>query len=492
MTTHHRARLAVLHRTMPLLLAAMAAVLFALTPVATAHAALPASPAPGTTTLAADTTILAQDEAAYTIRGTLRDADREPLADVRLSADGAGGSDETLTDSDGRWELRLASGGEYTLELDESTLPDGASLAPDEENPREVSFGSTSNLGVIYSFGDGGADSSSGGSSDSGAGAPAGSPDTAAESSEPAVDEVTGTPVRQGRSFAVVLGERALAGLTFGLILGLAAVGLSLVYGTTGLNNFSHGETVTLGAVAAFFLSATGLPFWAAVIGAVIIGGIYGYLNDAVLWKPLRDRRAGLVPMMIVSIGFALTMRYIIQFFFGGSTRQLPGAQSAVLSFGPFGITVNNIIAMAVSLVIIVGIAVALSFSRLGKATRAVSDNPALASASGIDVDRVIRIVWVIGAALAALAGILYAFYRPGVTFNMGQQILLMIFAAVTLGGLGTIYGALIGSIVVGLLTEISTIWLAADLKYVGALFMMIVVLVFRPQGLLGRKDRVG
>ena len=94
--------------------------------------------------------------------------------------------------------------------------------------------------------------------------------------------------------------------------------------------------------------------------------------------------------------------------------------------------------------------------------------------------------------ALAALGGILYAYYRPGVTFNMGQQILLMMFAAVTLGGLGTVFGALVGSIIVGIFVEVSTIWLPADLKYVGALFIMIIVLVFRPQGILGRKERIG
>ncbi|GAB3047476.1 branched-chain amino acid ABC transporter permease [Sediminivirga luteola] len=422
---------------------------------------------------------------SYSIRGTLR-ADGEPVEGVRLTAEGEGGSGETVSDEDGRWQISLPVGGVYTLELDESTLPEGVSLAPGQENPREVDFGTTSNAGVIFQFGDGAA-------------SPAPSPqdegtDTgaASESSEQAVDEVTGTPERPGRNFGVVLGERALAGLTFGLILGLAAVGLSLVYGTTGLNNFSHGETVTLGAVLAFFFVAAGVPFWVALALAVLGGAVYGYLNDTVIWKPLRDRRAGLVPMMIVSIGFALTMRYILQFFFGGQTRHLPFAQSSVISVGPFSITTNNLTSMVIALVIILGVSALLMYSRLGKATRAVADNPALAAASGIDVDRVIRLVWILGAALAALAGILYAYYRPGVTFNMGQQILLMIFAAVTVGGLGTIFGAFIGALFVGLLTEISTIWLAADLKYVGALFMMILVLIFRPQGLLGRKERIG
>ncbi|NQD87493.1 branched-chain amino acid ABC transporter permease, partial [Paenarthrobacter sp. CM16] len=120
-------------------------------------------------------------------------------------------------------------------------------------------------------------------------------------------------------------------------------------------------------------------------------------------------------------------------------------------------------------------------------------DNPALAAASGIDVDSVIRIVWIVGGVLASLGGILWAYYRPGVTFDMGSQILLLIFAGVTLGGLGTVFGALIGSIVVGIFVELTTVFgLPADLKYVGALFIMIVVLLFRPQGILGRRERVG
>jgi len=103
------------------------------------------------------------------------------------------------------------------------------------------------------------------------------------------------------------------------------------------------------------------------------------------------------------------------------------------------------------------------------------------------------RIVWVTGGMLASLGGILWAYYRPGVTFDMGSQILLLIFAGVTLGGLGTVWGALIGSIIVGIFVELTTVFgLAADLKYVGALFIMIIVLLIRPQGILGRRERVG
>jgi branched-chain amino acid transport system permease protein len=130
--------------------------------------------------------------------------------------------------------------------------------------------------------------------------------------------------------------------------------------------------------------------------------------------------------------------------------------------------------------------------TQTGKATRAISDNPDLAAASGIDVDRVIRIVWIVAAGLAGLAGVLWAYFRPGIKWDMGAQILLLIFAAVTLGGLGTAFGALLGALVVGLLVEVSSLVIPSDLKYVGALVVLIVILLVRPQGILGRKERIG
>jgi branched-chain amino acid transport system permease protein len=146
---------------------------------------------------------------------------------------------------------------------------------------------------------------------------------------------------------------------------------------------------------------------------------------------------------------------------------------------------------MVIAIVVLMATAYALLRTRLGKATRAVADNPALAAASGIDVDRVIRVVWVSGAALAGLAGILLGLAQ-GVNFQMGYGILLLIFAAVTLGGLGTAFGALVGSLVVGMFISVSTLWIPIELKNVGALGILIVVLLVRPQGILGRAQRVG
>ncbi|WP_247048603.1 branched-chain amino acid ABC transporter permease [Arthrobacter rhizosphaerae] len=389
------------------------------------------------------------------ISGFLRDDERKPIADVTITATSGDFTGTATSAANGAWTIGVPTQGTYEVELDESTLPEGIKLAEGQENPRSVTFSQTSNLSVIFAFGKG--------------------------------------IVIQEQNFAQNLLNRLVAGLSFGLLLALASVGLSLIFGTTGLTNFAHGEMVTLGAVAMFGLSALNLPFWLAGLLALLIGGLSGYIQDAGLWKPLRGRGTGLVPMMIVSIGLALAVRYVIQFNFGGATQQLPFAQSPEIQLGPVSISPNNLWSLIISAVVIAVIGIVLLKTRLGKATRAVADNPALAAASGIDVDGVIRIVWVAGGMLAALGGILWAYYRPGVTFDMGSQILLLIFAGVTLGGLGTVFGALVGSIIVGIFVELTTVFgLAADLKYVGALFIMIIVLLFRPQGILGRRERVG
>lgn len=389
------------------------------------------------------------------ISGFLRDDTRAPLAGVTITAKSGDFTGTAESSENGSWRIGVPTQGTYEVELDESTLPDGIKLAEGQENPRTVTFSQTSNLSVIFAFGKG--------------------------------------IVVQEQNFGQNLLNRLVAGLSFGLLLALAAVGLSLIFGTTGLTNFAHGEMVTLGAVLAFGLSSIGLPFWLAMLLALLGGGLFGYAQDAGLWRPLRRRGTGLVPMMIVSIGLALAVRYVIQLFFGGATQQLPFAQSAEIQIGPVSISPNNLWSLLISAVVIGILGVVLLKTRLGKATRAVADNPALAAASGIDVDGVIRLVWIVGGVLASLGGILWAYYRPGVTFDMGSQILLLIFAGVTLGGLGTVFGALIGSVVVGIFVELTTVFgLAADLKYVGALVIMIVVLLFRPQGILGRRERVG
>lgn len=154
-------------------------------------------------------------------------------------------------------------------------------------------------------------------------------------------------------------------------------------------------------------------------------------------------------------------------------------------------ITPKDVGVIVFSTIVLVAVTLAVQKTRLGKATRAVSDNPALAASSGINVDRVIAVVWAVGAGLAGLSGVLLGMTQ-GFDYQVGFKILLLVFAAVVLGGLGTVWGAILGSFIIGIFIEVSTLFVPAELKFVGALFVLILALLFRPQGLLGRAERVG
>jgi branched-chain amino acid transport system permease protein len=196
--------------------------------------------------------------------------------------------------------------------------------------------------------------------------------------------------------------------------------------------------------------------------------------------------------MLVVSIGLGILLRYIFLFFFGGSTKQFREySGQAGISIGPVDVTPSALIGSGVAILLLLATAWWLLRTRMGKAYRAVADNPALASASGIDVERVINVVWILGAGLAAMGGILYSLAN-GVNWLEGFQLLLLVFAGVTVGGLGTAFGALAGSLLVGIMLQLSTLFIPSELKNLGALVILIVVLLVRPQGLLGKAERVG
>jgi neutral amino acid transport system permease protein len=387
------------------------------------------------------------------VTGNVR-IDGEPIENVRIVVDGGGYVAETVTDERGRWFIGVPQPGIYNVTLDESTLPEGIAVVEGGAT-QVVEFGRSDRVVKNFFIGE------------------------ASFNQVSILDQVV---------------SRVIYGINFGLMLGLAAVGLSLVFGTTGLSNFAHGEMVTFGAVATFMLSSVvGLPIWLAIPIGVALSAGFGWTLDAGLFRPVRKKGLGIVQLMIVSIGLSLMLRYIIQFFFGGGTQQLPGFDSPKIPlFGAVALSATDIASMLISITVFVAFAYWLLRTKTGKATRAISDNPDLAAASGIDVDKVIRIVWIVAAGMAGLAGVLWAYFRPGIKWDMGTQILLLIFAAVVLGGLGTAFGALVGALIVGILIETSGLLIPADLKYVGALVVLILVLLVRPQGLLGRKQRVG
>ncbi|KQQ05184.1 MULTISPECIES: ABC transporter permease subunit [unclassified Rathayibacter] len=421
----------------------------------------------------------------------------ENLAGVSVEI--AGDATATVTTGDdGRATFPLDAAGTYTVTVDEQTLPADKGYPAAGQNPKEVKIVASQNQIVNFIVST---------ANPIGSGATAPVPSDSAAPTTPATEGTTGngatnpdgtsnaiTPPVSADTFWIIFWPKVVTGLIFGLLIALAAIGASLIYGVTGLNNFAHGELVTFGALMAYLFSGVfGLPALLAIPIAVILGGAFGFAQDGLLWKPLRKKGIQLIPLMIVTIGLSLALRYTFVFFFGADRLSLPNSTAPFFTVPELGISLKftDLVGAVIGVICIVGVAFVLTKTKIGKAMRAVSDNRALASASGINVERVIRVVWVMSGALAALAGVYIGYYQS-LRWDTGASILLLIFAAITLGGLGSAYGALVGSLIIGLMMNISTIWIPENLKYVAPLVLMIIILLVRPQGILGRKERIG
>jgi neutral amino acid transport system permease protein len=279
-------------------------------------------------------------------------------------------------------------------------------------------------------------------------------------------------------------------GVVIGSIIAVSAVGLSLIFGVLKLINVAHGDFLTVGAYLALVGVWAGLPLYVAAVPAILaVAGTMGLL-EKVLWKPMRDRGTSNVNLLIVSIGLALVVRHVVFWVFGERVQRY-GPVSERIDFGLFALTPQDIIIVVGSAIALVGTGLMLQKTRIGTAMRALSDNRDLAEASGINVARVVLYTWLIAGGLTAYGGILLGL-QGRVYPNMGWFLLLLIFAGVILGGIGTAYGAMVGSMLIGIVQELAThsaIGLPADLKTAVAFLVLILVLLFRPQGIMGRKQ---
>ena len=396
-------------------------------------------------------------QSGESVNGTIRlsDEDRTPVQGAEITVVTAGGEEvgTAVTGADGSFELELPGPGDYTASIDESTVGQAELRNPDNAT-LEFSVGPGASRILLFPLGE-----SAGGGSE---------------------------------LFSRFL-QLVVEGVKFGLIIAITSVGLSLIFGTTGLVNFAHGEFVTFGALIAYLFNVTlGLRLIPAAALAVIVGAGFGALNELGLWRPLRRRGTGLIAMLVVSIGLSLFLRYLYLYQFGGRVR--PYAEYAIqraVQLGPVQIAPKDMWAIALSVLVLIGYGLVLNRTRIGKAMRAVSDNRDLAESSGIDVQRVVLFVWAMGGALAAFGGVLFGLGER-VGWQMGFQLLLLMFAAIILGGLGTAYGPLLGGLVVGIFLQTSTLVISTELKNVGAFLVLILVLLFRPQGILGQTERVG
>lgn len=275
-------------------------------------------------------------------------------------------------------------------------------------------------------------------------------------------------------------------GLVIGSIIAITAIGLSMIYKTLHFVNFAHGDIVTFAAYIALFANtSSNMHLACAFLVAILATILLGIFMEKVVWLPMRRKNATRTTLIIISIGFALVLRNAIIFVWGGDTKgyDIPVRRG----FDLFGATItpNQVLVIVAAVILMFFLHYILSRTMIGKAMRALSDNIDLARISGIDVDRTILWMWVIGLGLAASGGVLYGLVtaiRP----SMGWFLLLPMFAAIVLGGIGNPYGTIAGGMIIGLSQELSTAVLPTEYKFAVSFVVMTVVLLIKPEGLFG------
>ncbi|MEA1905849.1 MAG: branched-chain amino acid ABC transporter permease [Euryarchaeota archaeon] len=275
-------------------------------------------------------------------------------------------------------------------------------------------------------------------------------------------------------------------GLVIGSIIAITAIGLSMIYKTLHFVNFAHGDLVTFAAYIALFAStSSGMHLVYAFLIAIIATILLGVFMERVVWLPMRRKNASRTTLIIISIGFAIVLRNAIIFIWGGDTRGYDIPVRRGFDFFGATVTPNQVLVIVAAVVLMFFLHYVLSRTVIGKAMRALSDDVDLARISGIDVDRMVLWTWVVGLGLAASGGVLYGLVtaiRP----SMGWFLLLPMFAAIVLGGIGNPYGTIVGGMVIGLSQELSTAVLPTEYKFAVSFVVMTVVLLIKPEGLFG------
>ncbi|MDY6775715.1 MAG: branched-chain amino acid ABC transporter permease [Halobacteria archaeon] len=313
-------------------------------------------------------------------------------------------------------------------------------------------------------------------------------------------------------------------GSVLGLTVGLAGVGLSMTYSILGFANFAHGDYVTTGGFLGWGLTYVVVGYGAHDLGRLILVGpgseVYGaqigvtvlnttfavflgilfagvatagvsVLIDRFVYKPMRDKDS--ISLLIASVGVSFALRYLIGFVYSTNNRgttPIPESWKLGLTEGTVTVTSHQVALVAVSLVLMALVHLVLRYSKLGKAMRATSDNEDLARITGIPTERVVRWTWILGGGLAGAAGYLSVLESGSISYQFGWLLILLIFAAVILGGIGSIYGAMAGGLVIGVSQQLSLVWLpSGDFTLPTAFLIMILLLVLKPEGLFSGRS---
>lgn len=275
-------------------------------------------------------------------------------------------------------------------------------------------------------------------------------------------------------------------GLLAGSFYAMLAVSFGLIFSTTRTFHFAHALTFTVGGYCAVVVGAGGLPLVAALLAAGLVGAAFGTATDAVIYRPLRRRGALSLNIFLAALGTLIAGEAVIQFVFGPNSRPLPGFTPTGVALGPVATSTVYLLIAAVSWVLVLAVGAFLRFTRYGLAIRGVESNPQLADAFGIARSRIFALVFAVGSFMAGTGGALFAL-RDTATPAMGVAPLLAAFIAAFIGGIGSVAGAAMGGLLLGILENLGGIILPGYLQSIVAFVLLFAVLVIRPSGLFAR-----
>ncbi len=296
--------------------------------------------------------------------------------------------------------------------------------------------------------------------------------------------------------------QQLINGVTLGSIYGLIAIGYTMVYGIVGMINFAHGEIFMIGAFVALItflfigsLGITWLPLAILIvlITAMLFTAVYGWTLERIAYRPLR--RAPRLAPLISAIGMSIFLQNYVQILQGPRTKSLPPViEGGIILSGPSSdfivrLSFMEIMTVATTIALMVVFSLIIGRTAIGRAQRACQQDRTMAALVGINVDRTISITFVIGAALAAVAGMMFTFRYGVIDFFIGFLAGIKAFTAAVLGGIGSVPGAMLGGLLIGLIEVFWSAYFTIEYKDVAAFGILILVLIFRPSGLLGRPE---
>jgi branched-subunit amino acid ABC-type transport system permease component len=277
-------------------------------------------------------------------------------------------------------------------------------------------------------------------------------------------------------------------GLVSMSVIAIAAVGFTMQFGITNMINLAYGEVMISSAYLAYYLNKAGISIWIGMVAGALFGAVFSFLLNRIVYAPFMRKGTANLGMVIVSLAVSLMISNLllpIVGYYSVSYQEDPGS---LIRLGSIALTRDQIIVIAIAVVLMLGIHALLTYSRLGKAMRATAANPTLARNCGIPIQRVIDSVWLITGALCGLAGVVAALNSDSFAIANGSAFLITILAAAVLGGAGQPYGAMIGAVLIGLITELSAAAWSPEYKEVVAFGILVLVMVLRPQGLLAKR----